>query len=87
MSKQVGDERYAEDRGVGNLNITRRCRSQWRGVECDLLDDDGIFIAKRQVIAFNPMKVVFDDRIGEDHVGLCIFYCFGIVSTIMTIWK
>jgi hypothetical protein len=30
---------------------------------------------------------VLDDKLGEDHVGLCIFYCPSIVSTITTIWK
>jgi len=72
---------------VGNLNIIRRCKSQWRGVECDLLDVDGIFIAKGRVIAFNLMEVVFDDQLGEDHVGLRILYCLGIVLVIMMIWK
>jgi hypothetical protein len=72
---------------VGNPNFARRCRSWWRGVECDLLNDDGVFIAKGQVIAYDPMEVVLDDWFGEDHVGLCIMYCLGIVSMVMTIWK
>ncbi|CAM6051575.1 unnamed protein product [Sphagnum compactum] len=30
---------------------------------------------------------VFDDRLREDHVRLCIFYCPMIVSTVVTICK
>jgi hypothetical protein len=33
------------------------------------------------------MELVFDDWLGEDDVGLRIFYCLGIVLAIMTIWK
>jgi hypothetical protein len=72
---------------ASNSNIAGRCRSQWRGIECDLLDDDGLFIAKGRVIACDPMEVIFYDQLGEDHVGLCILYCFNIVSTVMMIWK
>jgi hypothetical protein len=46
---------------MGNPNFARRCRFQWRGVECDLLDDDGFFIVKGQVIAYDLMEVVFND--------------------------
>ncbi len=56
---------------MGISNIVGKCRSQWRGVECDLLDDDGIFIAKGLVIDCNPMGVILDDQLGEDHVRLC----------------
>ncbi len=54
-------EGYAEYRGAGNPNFARRCRFQWRGVECDLLDDDGVFIMKGQVIAYDLMEPVFND--------------------------
>jgi hypothetical protein len=37
------------------------------------------------MIACDPMEVVLDDQFGEDHVGLCILYCPGIVSMVMTI--
>jgi hypothetical protein len=39
------DKGYVKDRGAGNLNVSRRCRFQWKGVECDILNDDGVFIA------------------------------------------
>jgi hypothetical protein len=81
------DEKIVEGSDAGNSKIVKRCRSQWRGVECDLLDDDGIFIAKGQVIECDPMEAIVDDHLGEDHVGLCILYCFSTMSIIMTIWK
>jgi hypothetical protein len=39
------------------------------------------------VVACDPHEAVLDDRLGEDHVGLCILYCPAIVSIVMTIWK
>ncbi len=81
------DEGYVEYRGVGNPNFARRCRFQWRGVEFDMLDDDGIFIVKGQVIVYDPMEAILNDKLGEDHVGLCIMYCLVIVSTVMMISK
>ncbi len=45
-----------DNRGAGNSNIVGRCRSQWRGVECNFLDDDGIIIAKVWVITCDPME-------------------------------
>lgn len=50
---------------MGNSNILGRCKSQWRGVECDFLNDNGIFITKGLVINCNPMGVVLDDQLGE----------------------
>jgi hypothetical protein len=56
-------------------------------VECDLIDDGGIFITTGRVIACDPKEIVFDNQLSEDHVGVSIFYCPSNVSTIMTIWK
>jgi hypothetical protein len=39
------------------------------------------------VVACDPHEAIFDDRLGEDHVGLCILYFLAIMSTMMTIWK
>jgi hypothetical protein len=39
------------------------------------------------VIACDPREVIFDNQLGEDHVGVSILYCLTNVSTIMTIWK
>jgi hypothetical protein len=39
------------------------------------------------VIACFPQDIVLDDRLGEDHVGLCILYCLTIVSILVTICK
>ncbi len=70
-----------------NPNIVGRYRFQWSGVECDLLDDDGVLIAKGQLIACDPMDTILDDQLGEDHVGLCIMCCLSIISAVMTIWR
>ncbi len=52
-----------------------------------MLDDDGVFIVKGLVIAYDLMEAILNDQLGEDHVGLCILYCPGIVSTVMMIQK
>jgi len=70
-----------------NSNTTRRCQYEWWRIECDLIDNNGVFIAKGWVVACNPQEVVLDDRLGKDHVGLCILYCPMTMSTVMTIWK
>ncbi len=36
---------------------------------------------------FDPRKAILDDILGDDHVGLTIFYCRRYISTVMTIWK
>jgi hypothetical protein len=42
-----------------------------------------IFIVKRQIIACDPMEVVFDDDLGEDLIGFLIFYCLDDILVIM----
>jgi hypothetical protein len=39
------------------------------------------------MIACDPWEIVFDDQLGEDHVGLNILHCLSNVVTIMAIWK
>jgi hypothetical protein len=39
------------------------------------MENVGVFLAKGRVVACNPHEIVFDDRLGEDHVRLCILYC------------
>ena len=70
-----------------NSNIVGRCQFEWRGTKCNLIDDVGVFFAKGHVVTCDPQEVVLDDRLGEDHVGLCILYCPMIVLAMMTIWK
>jgi hypothetical protein len=33
------------------------------------------------------MEAILDNWLGQDHVGLCVLYCLGIVSIVMMIWK
>jgi hypothetical protein len=65
----------------------RRCQSKWWRVECGLVDNGGVFIAKGWVVVCNPHETVLDDWFGEDHVGLSILYCHTIVLAMTTIWK
>jgi hypothetical protein len=51
------------------------------------MDDVGVFLAKFCVVLCDPHEAILDDRLGEDHVGLCISYCFVTMSIMMTIWK
>ncbi len=68
-------------------NITKTCWSKWWGIECDFVNNGGVFITKGQVVACDPHEEIFDDQLGEDHVGLCILYFPAIMSVVMTIWK
>ncbi len=70
-----------------NLNIVGKRQYEWWGVECDLVDDGGVFITKGWVVACDPYEAILDDRLREDHVGPCILYYLSIVLTVMTIWK
>jgi hypothetical protein len=70
-----------------NSNITRSCWYVWQGVECDFVDNGGVFITKGWVVACDPHETILDDQLVEDHVELCILYYSIIVLTMMTIWK
>jgi hypothetical protein len=39
------------------------------------------------VATCDPQEVIFDDQLGEDHVGLCILYCPRTMSIVTPIWK
>jgi len=56
-------------------------------VECELVDDVGLFVASGNVITYDPREVVFNNQLGVDHVEVSILYCLNNISTIMTIWK
>ncbi len=65
-----------------NSNIMGKHQFKCRGVECDLVDDVGVFLAKGHAVACDLEEIVLDD-----HVGLCILYCLVVMSIMMTIWK
>jgi hypothetical protein len=44
-----------------NSNITGRCWFKWRGVECDLVNNGGVFIAKDWGGCMWPIGNNFDD--------------------------
>jgi hypothetical protein len=76
-----------EEENVGGNSFRRKDWWEWQGSECELVDDVGVFIVTKHVIACDPNEVVLDNQLGEDHVGLSILYCSNNVSTIMIIWK
>ncbi len=49
--------------------------SSWCGMECNLLDLEGVFLVRGRVVASNPRETIMDDILGHDHVGLTILYC------------
>jgi hypothetical protein len=67
--------------------VVGKQRSKWQGVECDLIDEDGVFIVRGQEVACAPKEAIFNDQLDEDHVGLCILYCPRTALAIMIIWK
>jgi hypothetical protein len=42
-------------------NILGKCWSEWQGVECHLLDNVGVFLAKGHVVACDPHEAILDD--------------------------
>ncbi len=81
------DAKYGDGLTERNSNVVRKQRFEWRGIKCDILGDNGVFIRKGWVVACDPHETILDNQLGEDHVGLYILYCLGIVSTMMTIWR
>jgi len=69
-NKQVNGLQH-DDAKCGD-GVVKKQRFKWRGTECNLVDDDGVFIAKGQVATCDPQEVILDNQSGEDHVGLCI---------------
>jgi hypothetical protein len=51
------------------------------------VDDVGLFVASGYVIAYDPRKTNFENKLGEDHVGMNILYYSNNISMVMTIWK
>ncbi len=42
-------------------------RSSWREKECNLLNPEGVFLAKGCVIGFDLREAILDDSFGDDH--------------------
>ncbi len=79
--------KYGDGVGRRNSNVVKRQRFEWHGAECNFVDNDGVFIVKVWAVACGSQEAILDDQLGEDHVGLCILYCPGTMSIMMTIWK
>jgi hypothetical protein len=63
-----------ENRGR-NSHILPKGRFACWGVECELVDDVGLFVASGYVIPCDPRETIFDNKLGEDHVEVNILYC------------
>jgi len=61
--------------------------SSWHESECNLLDLEGVFLAKDCVTTSNLRETIMDDILGHDHVDLTMPYCLGNILVVMTIWK
>lgn len=84
-NEKINKERSEEGNERRNSNIWTKDRCLWQGVKCDLVDDVKVFVASGHVTICDSRKVVFDDELGEDHVGPNIFYYSTNISTKMTI--
>jgi hypothetical protein len=68
-------------------NVLSLGRCNWRGTKCDVVDVEGVFIARGQVIACDLREAMLDDDLGKDHVGILILYCLDDILTVMSIWR
>lgn len=70
-----------------NTNVPSLRHCSWRGIEHDVINDEGVFVDKGWVFVCDPKEAMLDDDLGEDHVELFILYCHDDISTIMNSWK
>jgi hypothetical protein len=56
-------------------------------VECELVDDVGLFVISGRVITSDPREAIIDNQLGEDHVNVSILYCPNNISIVMKIWN
>ncbi len=84
--KEKQEQGDNENRGR-NFHILSKGKFAWQGVECELAGDFGLFVASGHVIAYDPREAIFDNQLGEDHVGVNILYYSNNISVVMTIWK
>ncbi len=55
------DAEYDDGMKGKNSNVVRKQRFEWRGIECDIVDDNEVFVAKGWVVACDPHKIILDD--------------------------
>jgi hypothetical protein len=51
-------------------------RNNWHEKECNLLDLEGVSLARSRVMAFDLRKAILDVILGDDDVGLIILETF-----------
>ncbi len=80
---------------VSSSNLQDMCQKEasligcriWHRTERDLQDLEGVFLAKRHMMASNLREAILDNILGDDDVNLTIVYCPGNISIVMIIWK
>jgi hypothetical protein len=58
---KINEERSEEGNERKNSNIWAKDRCLWQGVECDLVDDVGVFVASGHVTICDSWEIVLDD--------------------------
>jgi len=82
---EEAQERGDNENGGRNSHILSKGRFVWWGVECELVDDVGLFVTSGHVIACDLREAILDNQFGEDHVSVSILYCPNNISAVMTI--
>jgi len=82
---KIKKERTENENKGKNSCISLKGRCVWQVVECELVDDVGLFVASGYVIVSDPREAILDNQLGEDHVGVNILYCLNNISVVMTI--
>ncbi len=67
-------ERTNNENEGRNFCISSKGGCAWQGVECELVNDVGLFVVSGHVITSDPREAVLDNQLGEDHVSVSIFY-------------
>lgn len=44
-----------------NSNVVGKQRFEWWRIECDIVNDNEVFVAKGWVVACDPHKIILDD--------------------------
>ncbi len=56
------EQEWGENENGGNIShISSKGRCAWRGVECELVDDVGLFVVSGHIIACDPREAVLDN--------------------------
>lgn len=93
MPNSVSHNSDDSSNGHNNVPIANLCTLGRNGhdnhpnfLHWDVVDVEGVFVAKGRIIACDPREAMFDDDLG-DHVGIVILYCPNDILVVMSIWR